>query len=227
MSKTILILGGTKEAADLAKELVEKHPDWRIISSLAGRTETPDTIEGEVRIGGFGGALGLEEFIKRNQVDEVIDGTHPFASNISKNAILATQNSKVRHTIIQRAKWQKTEHDIWIEVENIEEAARKLPAQARAFLALGSQHIDAFSNSNDCHFIVRMIDQPKEALSLKSFELELGKPAGSADEEQALFEKHEVTHLVARNSGGTRSYAKIIAARNLKLPVIMIKRPKN
>ena len=215
----VLILGGIREAADLAGMLVAN--GHHVISSLAGRTKEPMPVAGIVRIGGFGGAEGLAMFIKDNAIGVVIDATHPFAKNISANAVLAA--AQCRLIIYTRAAWKKQPGDYWIEVETLEAARDILPANACVLLALGSQHIALFSSRSDVHFVVRMVDQPAQPLSLPDHRLVLGKPGDAVAETQLLL-KHAITHIICRNSGGVGAYAKIDAARTLNLPVIIINR---
>lgn len=221
MSEVILILGGTKEAAELAENLVRQKPNARIISSLAGRTKEPAPVMGEVRIGGFGGAEGLAQFITQNSVTHLIDATHPFAKSISKNAAAAAAMTEIKLEVRQRQPWQMQAGDHWIEVADVERARDAIPHGARVLLALGSQHIAPFARRTDVHFLIRMVDEPKAPLPFESFTLELGKP-GDLAHETALLKKQEITHIICRNSGGAGAYAKIEAARALKLPVILI-----
>ncbi|MEQ8306750.1 MAG: cobalt-precorrin-6A reductase [Hoeflea sp.] len=222
--ETVLILGGTREAADLARQLVADRPHARIITSLAGRTKEPAPLAGEVRTGGFGGAEGLARYIKENGITQLIDATHPFARQISANAVEAARLAGVPFEIRTRTPWAKQPGDNWIEVETLEEARDAIPEGARVLLALGSQHIGLFSSREDVHFVVRMIDQPEEPLSLPDHTLVLGRPGGSAAVETMLLIAHSITHIVCRNSGGKAAYAKIEAARQMGLPVIMVKR---
>lgn len=226
MSKTILILSGTAEGYALAQQLHEEHPNWRIISSLAGRTKNPNLPIGEIRIGGFGGTEGLIDYISKQKVDKIIDATHPYAKMISENAERAAKDCAIEYQKTERPAWQQTEGDNWTEVQSIEEAADILPKNATVFLALGRQYIDAFQHRSDCHFIVRMVDHSDD-VPLSSYKLILGRPNENSAGEQKLFLEHEITHLITRNSGGEKSYAKIIAARDAKIPVIMIQRPKD
>jgi precorrin-6A/cobalt-precorrin-6A reductase len=224
VSKTILILGGTKEAAELAAELVREHPDWRIITSLAGRTREPDPIAGETRIGGFGGAEGLANYIRANEVTRLVDATHPFARHISDNARAAATLTGVTLEIRIREAWRKKPSDVWSEVGSLDEAVAAIPPGARVLLALGSQHIAPFAARGDVHFVVRMVDAPESPLPLPEHDVVIGKPAASPQDEAALLAAHAITHIVCRNSGGAGAYAKIEAARALRLPVIMIGR---
>jgi precorrin-6A/cobalt-precorrin-6A reductase len=224
MSETVLILGGTREAAELAAEFVRKHPDWRVITSLAGRTKEPKPVAGEVRTGGFGGAEGLAAFLEKERVTRLVDATHPFAKRISANAKAAATLACVPLDIRTRAPWRRQPGDDWTEVVSLEEARDALPSGARVLLALGSQHIAPFAARSDVHFVVRMVDPPDEPLALPDHNLVIGLPGQTTEAEAALLERHAITHIVCRNSGGDGAYAKIEAARKLGLPVVMIAR---
>jgi precorrin-6A/cobalt-precorrin-6A reductase len=221
-SEKILILGGTREAADLARELAAKGLD--VTTSLAGRTKEPAPVEGKLRIGGFGGAEGLAAYLKAEGFTRVIDATHPFAKTISANAVKACQIAALPLDVKTRAPWQRQPGDNWIEVGTLDDAAAALPQNARVLLALGRQYLDAFQGRNDCHFVIRMVDPPESPLAFTSHEILTAKPSGDPHEEATLFRAHSITHLVSRNSGGDGAYAKIAAARQMGLPVVMVGR---
>lgn len=218
----ILILGGIKEAVTLAVKLIKEGHD--VTSSLAGRTKEPKPIEGKVRIGGFGGVDGLVDYIKSNGIERLIDCTHPFAKQISANAVEASKLANVKLEIHAREPWQKQLNDHWIEVKNLQEARDSIPHNARVLLALGSQYIDLFQTRDDVFFLVRMVDQPKHDLPLPNHKLVLGKPSSDWRDEKRLLEENSITHIVCRNSGGVGAYAKIEAARNFEIPVILVSR---
>lgn len=221
---SVLILGGTADAADLAGRLAARG-SMRVVTSLAGRTHDPRTPAGELRIGGFGGAGGLAEYLRAEGFDMLIDATHPFAGTISANARLAAGKAGIRLLSLQRPPWRAGPGDRWTGVPSLEAARDAIPQRSRVFLALGSQHIGAFAARNDVHFILRMVDTPVELPSFMSFDLVGGKPSADPQEEIRLLRGFSVDHIVCRNSGGTGAYAKILAARALELPVIMIERP--
>lgn len=218
----ILILGGTAEARLLAERLVvEGH---LVTTSLAGRTVDPILPAGAVRIGGFGGAEGLAVYLKTEGFDRMIDATHPFARRISENAIKAAAISGVPLEQRLRPRWQKQPGDRWRSVATLEAAAEALPSGATVFLALGRQYLDAFVGRDDCRFVIRMVDAPETPLAFADYTLVLGKPESDPDREADLLTAHGVTHLVCRNSGGPAGYAKILAARRLAMPVVMLER---
>ena len=220
----LLILGGTRNARDLAI-LLNPHKHINVLTSLAGRTQEPDRSFGQIRIGGFGGVAGMAQFLRQNDINLLVDSTHPFATRISQNAVEACELTGVERIVLDRPQWEKQPGDNWIDCKNLEEAVDKIPAGTVAFLALGHQYLDTFSHRNDIRFIARMIDKPSTDIPLANLELVIAKPSHVAAEEEELFTRHNVRHLVCRNSGGTLIYAKIEAARNLKIPIFMIKRP--
>ena len=222
MKSKILILGGTSEAVELAKAKVLDGHD--VITSLAGRTKEPVSVAGQTRIGGFGGAQGLANYLKEHQIDLLIDCTHPFAKQISANARKAADLTDTKLQVRTRPKWKRQEEDRWQEVENLDAACSAIPSNSRVLLAIGSQHITAFQRRDDVFFIVRMVDEPSKPLALANYELLLGKPPLDWYEEKKILERHAVSHIVCRNSGGPKAYAKIEAARAIGLPVIIVDR---
>lgn len=224
MTETVLILGGTREAAAMARALVDAHPDWRVITALAGRTAEPAPVAGETRIGGFGGVAGLADFLRRQRVTRLIDATHPYARQISANARAAAALTGVPLDVSIRPPWSRQAGDDWRDVASEADAAAAIPPAARVFLALGRQHLAPFAKRDDVVFLVRMVDPPAAPLPLADHTIVTGKPAPASDEER-LLRAHAITHIVCRNSGGVGAYGKIEAARALGIPVIMIARP--
>ena len=219
--KKILILGGTREAADCAKSLVTQGHD--VTTSLAGRTREPHPVSGNIRTGGFGGVEGLAAYLLENHIDQLIDMTHPFALQISKNAKAAALKTGIEFIAHQRPQWEKMDGDNWLEVATIDDAVTDIPTGAIVLLALGSQHIAPFAARDDVHFLVRMVDPPLAPLNLPDHELILAKP-GAMEEEYALLQARKITCIICRNSGGEGAYTKIAAARLLGIKVIMLKR---
>ncbi|MBC8717203.1 cobalt-precorrin-6A reductase [Ochrobactrum sp. Marseille-Q0166] len=217
----ILILGGTAEASKLASSLLALPVE--AITSLAGRTANPAPVSGKLRIGGFGGADGLATYLVTEKIDLVIDATHPYATRISHNAVVASDIANVPLLRLERPAWEKESSDNWIEVASEAQAASMIPAGERVLLALGRQHIEPFAERGDAHFIIRMIDPP-EVMLPHECEIILAKPGNYESEKQFLCER-KIGLIVSRNSGGSISYAKIRAARDLAIPVIMIARP--
>lgn len=219
----LLILGGTAEAVDLARACVAR-PELEVISSLAGRTRAPGLPPGEVRIGGFGGPGGLARFLTGRGIDRVIDATHPFAAQIGAHAEEACREASVPRLRLLRPPWQHRLGDRWIEVADLTEAAQRLPELgSRVFLTVGHQDLMAFAGL-DLWFLVRTIEPPG-LLPLRHGEWLAGRGPFAVEGELALLRAHAIDVLVSKASGGAATYAKLAAARQLALPVVMIRRP--
>jgi precorrin-6A/cobalt-precorrin-6A reductase len=218
----VLILGGTAEAAELAARLAGD-PRLETVTSLAGLTRLPNTA-GRTRRGGFGGAEGLATFLKDERYDAVVDATHPFATQIARNAAEAANAANVPRVKLQRPPFERTASDRFVAVRNVEAAADAVPEGARVFLAAGRREVAPFAARRDLWCLVRMIEPPPTGMALPNGEVVLGRPPKDPNEEVALFEKHRIGWVVSKDSGGTAG-AKIVAARRLGLPVVLIKRP--
>ncbi|MEO1703472.1 MAG: cobalt-precorrin-6A reductase [Pseudomonadota bacterium] len=227
MTEKILILGGTKEATRLAEKLVGRHGNNAVITSLAGRTKEPKPVAGAVRIGGFGGVKGLCEFLRAQRISKVIDATHPFAEQISANAVQACRETGTPLAVHARAPWARKPGDMWIEVASLKEAREKIPVGATVLLAIGSQHLSVFENLGHATLIARTVDGPAAGLEGIVDDWITGRPSPDVDEEARMLTSYAITHIVCRNSGGDGAYAKIKAARALGMPVIMVQRPRS
>jgi precorrin-6A/cobalt-precorrin-6A reductase len=224
--KRVLILGGTREAVTLAERL-HGRDGLQVISSLAGRTHTPHLPPGEVRVGGFGGAVGLRDYLARERIDLMIDATHPFAERMHGNAVEASCAGGVPLLRLERPVWQPQAGDHWIMAESADHAAKLAPHHGkRAFLTTGVKDLGAFRDIETVWFLVRLVEPPDGPLPLRHSELIRGRGPFGAMDEEALMRRHDIDLLISKESGGDSTYGKIEAARKLEIPVIMIRRPK-
>ncbi|BAZ05330.1 cobalt-precorrin-6A reductase [Calothrix sp. NIES-3974] len=220
----VLILGGTTEAVELG-ELVSQLDQVEVFVSLAGRTKNPKISNLNTRIGGFGGIGGLRNYLQQMQIEAVIDATHPFAAQISTHVAIAAQQCHIPHLILVRPAWEKQPGDNWIEVESIEQAAEILGnVGQRVFLTIGRQEISTFAGLEKIWFLMRMIDPPTGG-EIPRGEIILDRGPFTWERDRDLLLTHDIDHIVSKNSGGDATYGKIIAARELNIPVIMVKRP--
>jgi precorrin-6A/cobalt-precorrin-6A reductase len=223
----LLILGGTGEAAALAAAVLARFGSGvTVTTSLAGRTTQPKMPAGAVRSGGFGGVAALAAYLAAERVMAVIDATHPFAAQISAQAVAACAASGVKRLRLDRPAWPRHPGDRWIEVDDVRAAAAALPALGRrAFLTIGGRGLEAFAALPGMHFLVRLVEAPPQPLPLASAELLLGRGPFTLAEERLIMERHWIDMLVTKASGGTATAAKLDAARERKLPVVMLRRP--
>ena len=227
MRKRLLILGGTAEARRLATQAITYFKDnLSVLTSLAGVTNNPYNILGSVRRGGFGGPGGLENFLIDQKIDLLVDATHPFSSRISKHAVKACSGDNVKRLILQRPAWKPTIGDDWHEVHDLCQAASILPSYGKVcFLTVGKHSISAFSQISNVNFVVRLMEIPDRPLSLIKYKTIIARPPYQVDQDILLLKNKKVDVLIAKNSGGNATYSKIMAARTLGLPVVMVSRP--
>ncbi len=221
----VLILGGTGDAVRLAAK-VANIPGIEAIASLAGRTREPANLVGNVRIGGFGGVLGLVNYLQEMHIDVLIDATHPFANQISENAAAATQEVGISRLMVIRPPWEKLEDDYWLEVEDNIAAAKVLSSQSqRVFLTIGRQEIATFAHLQKIWFLMRMIDPVNADVLVPPGLILCDRGPFTLENEQEILLKYNIDTIVSKNSGGSATYPKIIAARKLGLKVVMVNRP--
>ncbi|CAN7729346.1 cobalt-precorrin-6A reductase [Rhizobium leguminosarum] len=220
----ILILGGTSEARLLAEALAARD-DCDVLLSLAGRTEKPATQPVPVRIGGFGGAAALADFLKAGGYDLLIDATHPFAEHISANAAFAAETTGIAAIALRRPEWHRGPGDRWQVVQNIPAAIEALgPSPRQVFLATGRQGAHHAEAAPQHHYLVRSVDPVKPPLALDNVEYILDRGPFTLEGECDLLRQHHIDVIVAKNSGGAATYAKIEAARLLGIEVMMVAR---
>ena len=221
----VLILGGTSEANRLAAAIAAAGFD--AIYSYAGRTQVPVNQPLPTRIGGFGGADGLADLIRQGEFTHVVDATHPFATEISRNALTACAATATPLVALERKPWIAAADDRWIEVDDITAAVAALPqARANIFLAIGRQHVAPFAGKPQHAYTLRFIDAAAGPLPLPDADLIVSRGPFTLAGELLLLRSRHIEWIVARNSGGEGARAKIDAARELRLSVVMIKRPE-
>jgi len=225
MAHRILILGGTTEARQLAERLAGRG-GLAVTVSLAGRVKAIVPHPVPIRVGGFGGMAGLAAYLADEHVDLLVDATHPFATEISRNAAGAALVTDTPALALRRRPWQAVAGDRWHAVRD-EHAARDAlgAAPRRVFLALGRQHVAAFAPAAQHFYLVRSIEPVLERVLADAAYVEGRGPFAAADEE-ALMAAHRIEVMVARNSGGSAGYGKVAAARARGVPVVMIVPPE-
>jgi precorrin-6A/cobalt-precorrin-6A reductase len=226
-TSSLLILGGTGEAAALARAVLARFGEAvDVTTSLAGRTERPGPLPGGIRIGGFGGPAGLASYLVDNDIDRLIDATHPFAAGISAEARLACETAEVPRLMLLRPPWRRHRDDRWIEVGDMAAAAEMVGRIGRrAWLTVGAGEVARFAAAPGVRFLVRLVDPPRRRLPLRFYEVVLGRGPFTLAEERHRLERHAIDVLVCKASGGEATAAKLVAARELGIPVIMVRRP--
>ncbi len=218
----LLILGGTGEARELAAAL-SGVPGLSVVSSLAGRVGDLRLPAGDLRVGGFGGAAGLAAWLRTERVDAVVDATHPFAARMTASAIEASRSAGVPLLVLRRPGWEPVPGDRWQWVDSLPDAAAALDRE-RVFLTIGRQGVATFASLDSQWFLIRCVEPPAPPLPARH-EVLLDRGPFTVDGERTLLRRHEIGVLVTKDSGGPMTAAKLTAARELGLPVVVVRRP--
>jgi precorrin-6A/cobalt-precorrin-6A reductase len=221
----VLILGGTTEGYALAEALA-RDSRFAATYSLAGRTKTPLRPGGATRVGGFGGAQGLIDWMRSEEVDAIVDATHPYAARISANAVVAADALHMPMLRLQRPAWVPTAGDDWREVPDANAAVTALGPEPRTvFLTIGRTEVADFRAAPQHRYLIRSVDAPEKNSLPPCAEVILRRGPFDFDDELSLMRAQGIDVVVSKNAGGEAAHAKIHAARQLKIPVVMIARP--
>ncbi len=224
MKKKFLIIGGTQEGNLLAKYL-ENHNINYVISYL-GIVRKVNKKKFNKRIGGFGGESGIKQYIKSNNITHVIDCSHPFSETISRNTFEACNFLNIPIVKYTRKPWYKKKGDIWTKLKNFQECLDLLKCPPkRIFLSIGRKNLHIFKPASHHFFLLRFIENINTSFFPNQKYLISSGPH-KVNEEKRILEKYKIESIITKNSGGS-SYSKITAARELKIPVLIISRPKS
>jgi precorrin-6A/cobalt-precorrin-6A reductase len=219
-----LILGGTTEARGLAQALAPRG-DLRATISLAGRTIDPKPLPLPTRIGGFGGVDGLVDYLAKERIALLVDATHPFANQISANAAEAAERSGIPIFALRRKEWQADAGDRWTRVSDVDAAVSALgTTRRRIFLAIGRQEAGRFAHAPQHSYLVRSVDPVDPPLAVPDCRYILASGPFDLDAERQLLRDNCIDVIVTKNSGGSATQAKILAARECGIEVVMIER---
>lgn len=214
----VLILGGTREARELAAALLARGD--APITSLAGATPAPQRPPGETIIGALATPADLARLARKSDADAVVDATHPFAEEISALAA----DAPVPVLRLHRPPWQERPGDDWRRVPTLHAAAAQIPAGARVLLTTGRRGLEAFAPVGHAWFLIRTITPPGPPLPPRH-ELLLARGPYTLDTERTLIDRERIGLIVTKDSGGEATDAKLRAARERHLPVIVVDRP--
>jgi precorrin-6A/cobalt-precorrin-6A reductase len=223
MTLKVLILAGTSDARELGLRLAADRR-FAVRLSFAGRTLRVADPGVPYRVGGFGGVAGLVSHLGQEGYHVLVDATHPFAAQMSRHAAVAAELARVPLLRLERPAWPAAPGDRWTLVPSVAEAPAALgPAPRRVFLGIGRLEVGAFAAAPAHDYLIRAVDPFAPPLP-RARVIAARAPFALADE-RALFERERIEVVVSKNAGTPSTYAKIEAARELGLPVIMVARP--
>jgi len=223
---TVLILGGTAEARALAQGLHDARPELDVLTSLAGATAAAPDLPGRVRVGGFGGADGLAQFLRAESIAAVIDATHPFAQTITAHAVAACDQTATPYLRLERAQWELPADTDIVFVPDAEEAARLVARTSKAaLLTIGRKGLEAFKGVEPVKLVARVLEIPEPDPLGGTAVYVTARPPFTLEGEEALLREHDIDTLVTKAAGGDATRAKIDAAARMGARIVMLRRP--
>lgn len=240
----ILILGGTHEAKLLVNQLLNLNVE--IIYSIAGLVRQP-VLDCKIISGGFSqykneldvanNSSGLTQYLLAEKIDYLLDATHPFATKMSQQAVRSAQAVNIPYVAFVRPEWKKEEADDWSLLENesqlLDELALAINTGSKNIFYTNGQidrklavELDAIAELNETFGPARYIVRSAKETELPQYAqwIQTIGPY-NIDDEKALLEKYEVDLIVCKNSGGEATKAKLDAACELGIRVLMLQRP--
>jgi len=197
---------------------------YSVVTSLAGVTSEPMIPKGEVRTGGFGGVDGLVEYITAEKIVAIVDATHPFAEQITRHGFEAAKQTKISYVRMERRPWKPLARERWRLVPDVDGAVKALRKDARVFVTIGRKDLPKFAARDDLSVMARSIEPPEMEVP-ENWRFIQGRPPFSIDDEVELMRQNKIDTLVTKNAGGKAVAAKLQAARELGIEIIMIERP--
>lgn len=219
----LLLLAGSGEARDVAADLADR-PDWQVTASLLFPERTTGPLPVPTRLGRFGGEDGLMKYLVAEQVDAVLDATHPFAYQISAHAARVCARLALPCAQVLRPPWVPGPHDNWTEVRDEAAVAAFIRPEQRVFTTTGRATLDRLVSQSPARFFVRQLET-RDDHPYPNVRYVTGLGPFSVSQERDTLRDLKIDVLVCKNSGGAPSYTKLEAARQLGLPVILIARP--
>ncbi|HEK0908845.1 cobalt-precorrin-6A reductase [Pseudomonas putida] len=219
MSGRILLLGGVTEALAIARLLAPEH-----VYSLAGIGRIPQDLACQVRVGGYGGADGLADYLRRERIELLIDATHPYAAQISANAAQAAKAAGIPCWALRRPAWQPQPGDDWREVEGWDALIDALAPFKRPLFTLGREPLQHLEDIPAHQFwTLRALET---CAGNERCEVIGARGPFHLEDERALFERRQIDVLVSKNSGSAATEPKLEVARERGVPVLVLKRPE-
>ncbi len=231
----IFLIAGTEDGRELAEFLLKNNFDVTasVVSSY-----------GKILLSKYEGIKINEKKLDENELTEflfngnfkiLVDASHPYAVNVSQNAMTACHRANIPYIRFERESIPLTYEKIF-HVDDYDEAAKISSELGKnIFLTTGSRNLKIFVQSpylKDCNLIARILPTAEvlsecEKLGLNPKNICAMQGPFSVKLNEEIFKHYKAEVIVSKESGQIGGAdTKLTAAENLNLPVILIDRPK-
>lgn len=230
----ILVLGGTSDSTRICNLLNEMNKEYIVSVTTQYGADLASKVAKNIVIK----RMNMEymiNFINENNIDLIIDSTHPYAIEVSKNAIEVTGILNINYIRYERKSLlEDLDYDKVIKVKNTEEAYKQANKIGKnIFLGTGSKTIKEFTdNLKNKNIIARVLPTSEvitmcEEVGLNADNIIAMKGPFSESINKEMYKQYNVDLVITKESGIEGGFLeKVNAAKSLSIPVIVIVREK-
>lgn len=222
----IWVIGGTCETVELVQKIRDK---MEYIITAATEAEREFLVDEKLIVCRID-EKEVENFIRDNSIDLVVDLSHPYAFEVTKNAREAAEKFNINYIRYVRQKTKDIEDCIYLDsISQCREFLKHI--NGCVFFTTGSKNIKDFESvRGNNRFVYRVLptlesiaECQKKNIKIKDIIAALGP--FSEDLNFAMFKEYDADYVVMKDSGkegGTDE--KVQACRRLNIEVVIIGR---
>lgn len=231
----ILVLSGTEEGKEIVRRLHhEKRSLLTTVATEYGKKMFEQMGLETLCLQGRLDAQGFSRLIEEKGIDTVIDATHPYAIEVSQNAMDACKKTNVRYLRFEREEIPIPKHPLIHRVKTLAEAVEKSRILGKKiFLTTGISSVAKFILLKDeKELYVRILPVPDHITLC----LDMGVPPThiiamhgpfSEDLNRAMFRQYQINTMVTKDCGDVGGVLeKVNAALKEGIDTIIIEKPR-
>lgn len=228
----ILVLGGTSDSLIICRRLNEIGKFYKVSVTTAYGATLALQYTSQV----LTGTLDLETMVQlifNEQVEVIIDATHPYAVEVSKTAIKASEITGIQYIRYERASLlDQVSYKKLYKVQSLSEACQVAAKLGnRIFLSTGSKNLEAYWQAlGNKTLIVRVLPTSEVLKTCEKIGFQVGQIIGmkgpfTKELNAAMYEAYEIDLVITKESGQEGGFLeKIEACKKLDINVIVIER---
>ena len=229
----IWLVAGTKDARVIAEKLLTGGTD-RLLASTA--TEYGGKLFNDERIEVIDKKLeydDMKQLIAEKNIDIIIDASHPYAVNVSRNAMLAAENSGIEYFRFERKMLDYKGAKRFSSLDEMVKYIKTAYKNENILSTLGSNNLmDIKSVDEENSLYIRILPTVSSVEKAEKLGFLPGKIIAvqgpfSKNLNKVILEDYKIKALITKESGKTGGEAeKIEACLETETEVLVLERPK-
>lgn len=228
----IWVIGGTKDSRDFLEKIVKSTTDIIVTTATEYGGKLLENLPVKTLCKKLTYSM-MVDFVKENSIDKIVDLSHPYAMEVSQNAIDISKELQIEYFRFEREEISFLPQK-YIEFDNIESLVEYLEGvEGNILVTLGSNNIPHFSElKNLKNFYFRILpkwDMVKKCEDVGVLPKNIIAMQGpfSKNMNKAMIEQYDIKYLVTKQAGDTGGEReKIEAADEMNIEVVFLTRPK-